>query len=1353
MRIPFLPGSSPIGKALVLAALLFFASSPLAGGTADAAEAPTPPAATSAAPPAPADIAPQKAGTLLQPFLGWRLDPSGRKTVEEISQEAAQNAGAFARFDPQSLPRQAGTMWLRLRLSPAAQGAQGAQGAQDAQAAPARDLCLDLGDQTPRARLWTIRPGQPPAPLPGAPGNEGIFPLAALAGGGEILIRLDGLPGLWFSPALREFSSAVTAPERRVHALTLAALTVLLLLCLVRSITERGDGRFWAGIFAAAALVQAMWSMPATPMGKVTPLSMPGILAAAVALMLLPHVGRNIMRTRESRADTLLLILALPGAALALLPLLPGLAWTARWLLLWPLGAAFALAPALALLWRGVPGSGFFTLACLGMAGGGALALFGADAGMSAPLWGQGPLLGVTLATLLLAAAAPQSAYAQPEAEDLDDEAPAPPGHADFLSLDRPADRAPGLTLFPHGGGHTRPAARAGATADAAGGAPQSPPLDALLRAAVALDQSLDQALDQVSGHTPDKAAAGQALRDARAHADALVAAGRDLARPKATGTDAPREALPVPGAPSGRFDLFALVREAIDAVAAAQHNEGGRAALSWYIAPHLGRWYRGDEAGLRLVLSLLLGDAARAAQSGVIGLRVRRADMSPNPGHLQFTVTDTGRDPLRRDGLHLAKVWELATAHNGALFVDSTPHGAEITFTLDCVALEDDGVTALAVTPPESVLHAESLPPDPRLVILASAVPLNRHMLAFYLSGTGQTVWEALDPEETVALYVHTPAALVIMDGNAPEEELIAAIAAIRAFEGENSLPACPFLALCGDESQAARLHQAGYDHSLPLPVSRGEFRAMALYLASPSGVRPRPVLAPRRATPAAPRPETPRADLQDREFRVVAPLPPEPTVPAPTVPEPALPEPALPETTPEPTTEATPPAPGLFLPEHVEEPLLTEPEIALLTAPSPAMPTPAENGEPAQPESAQPEPALPEPALPEPAQPEPALPEPSQSGFFRPEAEPVEAALPEPAQPEPTLPEPPAAATAPPAPRPARPTPSGPPQGLLIAPAPKKRFQWLERFKPTPKVREEAAINAEQDWPGAEWVGDPTPLGFSPEPAARTAEPAETALAATPAAAPPAAPARPRPGRQDAYLSLSVPEPDDGEAVGEPIPLARPAPETAGLSLAAPARNDRLELAAPAAISAPAPQTPPAAAATAAAEPLSLTPRPAPSGPSASSSAKRRKKSRLEDLPFLSLDPNYIPPHGTAQSAGADTPEPLLLTGEESGEDSDILDLTESDMLDSPLLQELPDMLRGLNAALEHATDALTRRDAFALTGAASRMADRARAFGLHALCDAALCLEEAARLEDWDTVAQLLPDVRAEIDRNHI
>ena len=330
------------------------------------------------------------------------VDPSGRLTIDDILRE--DSAGSFAPLNMLSLPRQTGAFWLRLPLG-GLSAAELGTGQENAR--------LDLGDQVPGTPQVWVRTGGTTAPRPVMPDENGLYPLPGLQQGGEAIVRLDGLPGLWFSPALRSPADALNAPERKVHSLALAALTVLLMLAFVRSITERGDGRIWAGIFAGAALVQAFWGVPSTPEGSIRPLDMPGILAAAIALMLLPHVGRNIMRTRTCApaVDILLLILALPGAALALLPILPGQAWTARLLSLWPLGALFALLPALALLLRREKGSLLFSLACFAMAVGSLLGLWGMGDCVTAPLWGQAPLLGVCIAALLLAAAVLLSAF------------------------------------------------------------------------------------------------------------------------------------------------------------------------------------------------------------------------------------------------------------------------------------------------------------------------------------------------------------------------------------------------------------------------------------------------------------------------------------------------------------------------------------------------------------------------------------------------------------------------------------------------------------------------------------------------------------------------------------------------------------------------------------------------------------------------------------------------------------------------------------------------------------------------------------------------------------------------------
>lgn len=1346
---------------------------PGAAPPADAAPVSALTAVASAAPsPAPADGAGSpslnvpEGGQALMPFLDYLLDPTGTLDISQVS--APERAADFHPFRVREPLRQAGTLWLRFRLAPLTSSGPTA-------ASPAQ-IRLDLGEQVPgNVAVWTRVGSNPPVP---AAAEGGLVALAGLSGGGEVFARLDGLPGLWFAPALRTVSESLTTPERRVHPLLLAALTALLLLCLVRSVTERGDGRLWAGVLAGAALVHALWGVPATPRGTVIPFDMPGLLAAGVALMLLPHVGRNIMRTRDTspRLDVLLLVLALPGAALAVLPLLPGLAWTARLFSLWPLGAAFALVPALVLLARRVPGSGLFSLACLGLVAGGGLALWGMNGTLAAPLWGQAALAGVVFATLLLAAAAPRSVYADLDGDTA--ESPAGPEPAPLTpDAAPPLDTARVLRL--------EEILRL--------------PLDTLLREACALDQILERP-------TENRPLSGDEARQARLRADNLVAATRELA---SLVGDLPRLTRGR-GKPEGKrqvFDLLKLVQSAFADVG--DVLEKGDIGLSWYIAPHLGRLYKGDRDRLRFVLAMLLADAARATDRGAVSLRVRRTDTSPNPGHLQFTVADTGSGipPLRRSSLALAKAWELAADHRGDLFVDSTPHGVEITFGLECVALADDGQTPRPVPPAAVGGRRESGDPNPRLVILAASRSVDRQILAFFLEDQGQDIWEARDTEEAVALYTHTPAALVVFDGRLSEEDIVTAVAAIRVFEGERGLTAAPFLALTLNEEQAERLHQAGCDHSLPLPVVRGEFRAMCLHLASPSGVKPRPSIVPHRIPPTRPhrletvsavasgRPETP--DFSPLEMRpteaparAVAPIPIEtaPTVLFPSPAPDAEPTPSGRPSAVRPTASASA---GSARPSHPATPVRPTDDTRRAT---PA----AVDGLNLPPSKKRlgwlnrlfkPTPRIAPTPIPDEAVP----------GASEWVGEPMPVTRPA----SHIQPNPPAEARGPatssaPGESGASKTPDIPAASAVL-PSP---ISTGRRETPSPTGQNPAWYSPYGDDPECS-VGEPMPIfpARLPAPAASPASPVDEH--STPDATDghtdiPNQSAVPDQSRKtpesdgmtpvDASLS---PVPDGTAEAISPVSAIDSAPPAPADDLPAPAGAETAEptVSAPAVM--PEPENPTSKPADAAPEPAvrpeaeapdsGATPTPGPQPPvflrpavsaapqrpspaasrSRSEARSKRRKNRLDDLPFLSLDPNYTPSHADGAEAVPDFSTGRDLVAPAAGarpqpsavveESDDIVDLTEAEMVDSPLLQQVPDLLRSLDAAVEHAAGALERRDPWGLINAADRMADRAVAFGLHALSDLALCLKEAGQQRDFDTATQLLPELRAEVERH--
>ncbi len=723
-------------------------------------------------------------------LLSMLPDGKGALSVEEASDRIQE----FTPYHVGPLSRETGTLWLHLDLA-------------DVRDEAPHTLWLDLGTQAPSGvSVWLSSDGRN---WNGARAETtGVYELTSAGRRGQVLIRMDGLPGLWFRPALCSLPVVMHSPERLAHVVSLASLGLLGALCLLLSLTERGEGRFWTAVLAFAALVQGLWGIPSASAGTMGATSFAGMFAAGVALFMMPHAGRVLMRTRLASpfVDVLYLVFALPGACAAIVPLLPGMAWTARLLSLWPLAALLYFVPALLLALRGVQGGVPFLFSCLFMGGGAAVSLWGVAHGLESPWWGVSVLAGQVIGLLFLSSAAPhKEALAGASSSELD-----------IAERRLPEVRA--NTYRDNSLAALRRAFRG--------------TVEELFDEACRLDQALTRA-----GVDREKV-------DIMTHADGMVAAARRLSE---SALDLPAAAM-LPEASMQVFELRQVIRKAFASVADEAEKKG--LGLAWYVAPQLGQKFRGDAARLTALLSLLLADSVRAASRGAVSLHVRRSGASTHPGHLQFTVSDNGEGlpPRGRQSMLISRAWELAAAHGGDLFIDSTPQGMELTFSMECAAMEADGVTEKSVPSAEG---AEAPRPEAPLVILASPDGLSRQMYAHYLEDMGFCLWEARDAEEAASLYASAPAALVVFDGNLGEEDMVQALAAIRMFEGEQALSAAPFLLLARDDMQAERIAKAGCDEALILPVVRRDLRAMARWLISPTPERP--VLSADRITLAA--------------------------------------------------------------------------------------------------------------------------------------------------------------------------------------------------------------------------------------------------------------------------------------------------------------------------------------------------------------------------------------------------------------------------------------------------------------------------------------------------------------------
>lgn len=872
-----------------------------------ASAAPETPSAESVAPPVSPVGSAIRAGSSspeqVTPQLDWLFDRTGSLTLSEVLFPSRQEA--FIPYDPLLLPRRAGTVWFRINLA-------SIQTDPSVRVQPplVLDLNMSITGQIPGTpQVWLVAHGEGGGSLV-FPKGEDLFQLPdPLPEQAILYIRTSGLPGPGFAPMLRNANS-LTPVDREGLQILLIILGASLFLCLIRGVAERREWRMWAALYVGAVWVQAFWGLPSTPAGVVSLWDMPGLLAPGVALLILPHVGRHLMRTREQAPimDALLILLALPGIVLSVAPLIPGYVWTLRFLPLWPLIMLLFLPCCLAARIRKLPGAGRFLLICLlpplSLLGAGLLILFPqtfAPGSFAATLHLENlfqpgnvsliPLLGLMLSTLLAAfissprlpVPSRKGNRASPNTSPSTEKETALNRRGVILELGTPLNEAAGKDLdlllgaserrgrqdtrnaltetpsrippsrttgealsleaselpLPYAatgreGLETKPAQPGRLLSERQRVLPvrmQEPlplglveealrvPLETLFREISALDQSL---LDP----------------ETRRHADALGRAGRSLAgvignlEQAITQSSRPRSRKEV-------FDLNQLLLEAHDSVAA--QAEAKNLALSWFAAPHLPRRYEGPRAQLAEVLALLVESSVRATERGMVQIRAQRLPESTDPGHLLFTVSDSGKGmpPLTRSSLALVRAWELVGPTGDLVSMDSGPTGSTVSFSIRLTARMADQRAALIDSSPDASANPNTaellarLPASSLRIIVASSIPGNRQLLAYYLDELPHEILESRSADEVRNLYFRSPGALIIFDDDIPEEAISSVVAAIRAFEGEHSFPLASILALVSEDDRGERLHRAGCTHILMKPVVRTELRHLTLRLA----------------------------------------------------------------------------------------------------------------------------------------------------------------------------------------------------------------------------------------------------------------------------------------------------------------------------------------------------------------------------------------------------------------------------------------------------------------------------------------------------------------------------------------
>ena len=763
---------------------------------------PTPPPASAPTPALPADLSATPRGSAagqldILPYLSAFLDTDGDRSVEEVA--APGMLSSFRPLHPRTLPRSSGVTWLRLEIPAAGPG----------RPAP---LVLDLGQGVPAgAVLYT--PGIDPLSRQTTwqEDRANWRNLLCLPLPGETpqicYIRLDGQPPLWFAPTLRSLDNLADAPESLLGPGVMLALAVVMLLALLRGITERGQWRFWTALYVGAALTHAVLGGPDLGAGNITPADAVSAMAPGLALMFLAHLARHLMQTAShSRLlDIQYLLLSLPGAVLALLPLWPDFSWMGRYLPLWPMLALIFVPTTLGAWLMGVPGARRFLLGCLVAALGAGLAVL--DFGTLLPPFVQGtlPLWGTALSALIIAGmSAPgretETAAAGPADPTAPDRSAQSQTITDPSLLDTEGNTLPLMT------GLSQPApAPATVEADSASATAIRRLEQAL---AVPLRELVEQnrQLEQCSlPHDVRSRVEGMGRR-ARQALRLLHDPAGDAAAPAAPApTDGARAA-------TRAFDLRRMLQKTHEHCRALAEKSG--IALGWHVPSDLEQRYEGPAGDLEETLRLLLEDAVRASKGGKVHFAVRHVPDSKHPGHLLFQVRDTGTGlpPEQRSAPLLARIWELSSAHGGFLGVESGPRGTSVIFTLQLQL-------------PEA--SADDLP----TVLVCAPDAATRRELGAMLRDLPCTCRETGTLAHGLAAGARrggTPATVLLVCG--PEASVEAA-PMLRRYHGLAERTG-PFgaVALTPDQSQWDALANAGFSHALTLPVSEDALRETVL-------------------------------------------------------------------------------------------------------------------------------------------------------------------------------------------------------------------------------------------------------------------------------------------------------------------------------------------------------------------------------------------------------------------------------------------------------------------------------------------------------------------------------------------
>lgn len=326
----------------------------------------------------------------------------------------------------------------------------------------------------------------------------------------------------------------------------------------------------------------------------------------------------------------------------------------------------------------------------------------------------------------------------------------------------------------------------------------------------------------------------------------------------------------PIPDMESRRilFNLPLLIKNAYDALTLLSENKN--VGLTWFIAPQTGRLFEGEAELLESALRLLLRDMVESVGQGNVRLNVRRLPDSTE-GHLVFSVAEWNAKQTsgKRKIAGLAEAWSLAEKTGGIFSVEHSPgSGTTVIFSAIFTAMDktmgkagpaedeppappvderagaaknvpaatrqapvqvftdypdtampeaaEDPSAARAAADPAGVCGddlagKQPYARDPLRIIVADIAASSRARTVSAFAKTPYSVLECVSLADALALYADLPAALVIMNADMPEVDIIEAIKDIQTDDDAHGRTRAHVVALVGYAEQAKRLMQAG--------------------------------------------------------------------------------------------------------------------------------------------------------------------------------------------------------------------------------------------------------------------------------------------------------------------------------------------------------------------------------------------------------------------------------------------------------------------------------------------------------------------------------------------------------------